>query len=65
MISCCWTVVDQLHLIRQVMRFVPRRITSIFDFIEKYEAATKMRNALDHINQQVDNLAAQIEYETE
>ena len=56
--ACSWIVVDQIHALRQLLRTLKiheEHFSGIF--FKRYEAATLMRNAMDHLKDQVGNLA--------
>ena len=58
-LSQCWTIVDQLHAIRQLLQ--PPVVTTAGRytqaFIEAAEPATTLRNRMDHLAKNLDNLS--------
>jgi hypothetical protein len=58
MFACCWSIVDQCHMLRNLLeRMNPATDGLIATFIEKFEAATLIRNAMDHLHQKISNIA--------
>ena len=59
--SYAWTIVDQLHVIRQLIRAITKSPPgpNQAKFLELSESATMMRNKMDHLGEQVKNLSAQ------
>jgi hypothetical protein len=58
MFACCWSIIDQCHMLRKLLE----RVSSDPDgkavkFIQKFEAVSFMRNAMDHFHQNIKNMA--------
>jgi hypothetical protein len=59
MFSCCWSIVDQCHMLRKLLeRVYSNTETKQAKFIEKFEVVTLMRNAMDHLHQNIKNVSA-------
>jgi len=59
MFSCCWSIVDQCHMLRKLLdRVYADTDTKQAKFVEKFEAVTSMRNAMDHLHQNIKNVSA-------
>jgi hypothetical protein len=54
--SHLWTVVDQLHFLRNLLHFM-KAAGPIGDFCARYATATTMRNVMDHLKNNIPNLA--------
>lgn len=54
--SDLWTIVDQLHVVRQVLPVLADGLEEAVDFCAEHEAATLMRNRMDHLHQAIPNL---------
>jgi hypothetical protein len=52
-----WTIVDCIHVVRQVLRAMDYQTPLAVAFQSKYESATKLRNKMDHLTGNADNLA--------
>jgi hypothetical protein len=61
LLSYAWTIVDQLHLIRQLFRAISGKILgpNQSKFFKLSESATLMRNRMDHLSGSVKNLSTQ------
>jgi hypothetical protein len=58
MFACCWSIIDQCHMLRKLLeRMNPITGGLAATFIEKSEAATLIRNAMDHLHQKIQNIA--------
>src|SRR5665213_898657 len=58
MFSCCWSIVDQCHMLRNLLeRVYANTNTKQAAFTKKFEAATSMRNAMDHLHQNIKNVS--------
>lgn len=58
LIAHCWTIVDQVHLIRQIIkRAVPPGLKVLHDFRERHDSARLLRNTMDHVEGNIGNLA--------
>jgi hypothetical protein len=58
MFACCWSIIDQCHMLRKILERVPLRSDGLAaKFIEKFEAVTFIRNAMDHLHQNINNVA--------
>jgi hypothetical protein len=56
--ACCWSIIDQCHMLRQMLRRTqPRQDGPTHRFLEKFEAVTLIRNAMDHLHQNIKNIA--------
>ena len=56
--SNLWTVVDQVHFLRNLLHFINADVPGpIGDFYHRYEIARTMRNVMDHLNNNIPNLA--------
>jgi hypothetical protein len=56
--SDVWNVVDQLHMLRKLLEQLdPQRAGIPGEFAKKYGVATEIRNKMDHLHQNLDNLA--------
>ena len=56
--ACCWSIIDQCHMLRKLferMDPAPGGLTA--RFIEKFEAATLIRNDMDHLPVKIPNIA--------
>ena len=59
MFADAWSIVDQVDLVRQVLKTIPGPNAPVTTaFLEEAEAARKMRNSMDHISQRIPNIAA-------
>ena len=58
-LSLCWTIIDQLHAIRQLLQ--PGHGEKIGPltaaFLDAAEPATKLRNRMDHLSANLDNIS--------
>jgi hypothetical protein len=57
-ISLCgslWSVVDQTHMLNNILKELNLSAPYIDSFISKYAAARSMRNCMDHIHGQINN----------
>jgi hypothetical protein len=52
-----WTIVDSVHAARQLLRALDYNTPRASEFQEKYEAASLLRNSMDHLKDQSQNLA--------
>jgi len=52
-----WTIVDSLHIARDLVKAVGFNAKIAKSFIEKYEVATNLRNKMDHVSDNLKNLA--------
>jgi hypothetical protein len=58
MFACCWSIIDQCHMLLKILERVPRRPDGLTaQFIEKFEAVTSIRNAMDHLHHNINNIA--------
>jgi hypothetical protein len=58
MFACAWSIIDQCHMLRAIFRRSgPPEDGPTSKFLEKFEAATRIRNAMDHLHSNVKNLA--------
>lgn len=57
--SDCWNIVDQVHALIQLLRQqqIDSRANAASDFVQKYRVASTLRNKMDHLGQNIDNLA--------
>lgn len=58
--ACCWSMIDQCHKLRKILERVeppPRPEGLTYKFLEKFKAATLIRNAMDHLHEQINNVA--------
>jgi hypothetical protein len=51
-----WTIVDSIHVVRQILTALDYKTPRALAFHEKYEAATVLRNKMDHLAGQAKNL---------
>lgn len=57
-LSACWAMVDQVHVLRQAIAMsVPARYRKAHEFCDKYAFVKKMRDAMDHVNFQINNIS--------
>jgi hypothetical protein len=59
--SDCWTIVDQVHVIRQVLRgphFGDRLSARTAAYVAQCEVAWALRNKMDHLNGNIANIVA-------
>ena len=58
-LSLCWTMVDQLHAIRQLLQPPGGTKSGPFTqaFLDAAESATSLRNRMDHLADNLDNLS--------
>jgi len=57
--TCSWVIVDQIHALRQLLQALNIHAAHFSAaFFERYEAATFIRNAMDHLKDNVANLAS-------
>ncbi len=59
--TSAWTVVDQVHMLRQLLKTLTNGFSKSGpskDFYDAYEVATEIRNAMDHFHQKLGNLAS-------
>jgi hypothetical protein len=60
-ISACWTIVDQLHAIRQLLNFQAKAIEDIGpktkQLLNNLSVATAIRNKMDHLKDNIGNLS--------
>jgi hypothetical protein len=57
-ISLCsklWSIVDQTHMLNNILKALSLGAPYVDSFISKYAAATTMRNWMDHIHTQLNN----------
>jgi len=54
--SSLWSVVDQTHMLRNILRELDLGAPYIDRFISKYAVARTMRNSMDHIDSQLTNI---------
>lgn len=52
-----WSIVDCIHVVRQVLAALDYETPQASAFIEKYENARRLRNGMDHLSQNAANLA--------
>ena len=52
-----WTIVDSVHVAIDLIKALGFEAKSATSFIEKYEVATLLRNKMDHVGDQLKNLA--------
>ena len=52
-----WTIVDSVHVARQLLQALDYNTPRASEFQEKYEAASLLRNSMDHLKGQSQNLA--------
>ena len=60
MFTDAWTIVDQVHVARQMIESLTRpetRLPETAAYLSDHEAAHRMRNAMDHLNQNIGNRA--------
>jgi hypothetical protein len=59
MVSDAWTIVDQVHVVRQVLDSLTGddRKPDTQAFIDDFAAATLLRNKMDHLNENLENRA--------
>jgi hypothetical protein len=58
MFACAWSIVDQTHMLRELLkRLETAEAGPTLEFIEKYEAASDIRNKMNHLHQNIPNLA--------
>jgi hypothetical protein len=56
--ACCWSIIDQSHMLRELLkRSQPREDGPTDKFIKKIEAVTLIRNAMDHLHKNIKNIA--------
>lgn len=58
--SDCWTIVDQVHVVREILRgphFRDRLGERTAAWVAAYEAATLLRNCMDHLRVRISGLA--------
>lgn len=53
-----WAAVDGVHLVRQLIRSLKPKRVALQEFVTATEVTTHLRNKLDHIHQNLPNLAA-------
>ena len=59
MFACCWSIVDQCHMLRKILERVPLLSDGLAaKFIEKFKSVTFIRNAMDHLHQNINNVAS-------
>ncbi len=52
-----WTIVDCVHVVRQMLRALEYATPLANEFLNKYEVASSLRNKMDHLKDQSQNLA--------
>lgn len=53
-----WSIVDQGHVVRSLLRTLPDiSHPTLSSFVERHEAATLLRNRMDHLHANIPNLA--------
>jgi hypothetical protein len=52
-----WTIVDCIHVTRQVLSALDYRTPQAIAFQDKYECATLLRNSMDHVTENAKNVA--------
>ncbi|BCN13353.1 hypothetical protein RPSD_52380 (plasmid) [Ralstonia solanacearum] len=57
MLMHAWTIVDCLHVVRQVLKVLDYRTPKAVAFAQAYEAATLLRNRMDHLTSNAGNVA--------
>jgi hypothetical protein len=58
MFACCWSIIDQCHMLRKILERAPLRPDGLAaKFSDKFEAVTLIRNAMDHLHQNINNVA--------
>jgi hypothetical protein len=58
MFACCWSIIDQCHMLRKILERAPLDADGLAaKFIKKFEAVTFIRNAMDHLHQNINNVA--------
>jgi hypothetical protein len=56
--ACCWSIIDQCHMLRQMLRRTqPPQDGPTHRFLDKFEAVTLIRNAMDHLHANIKNIA--------
>jgi hypothetical protein len=56
--ASCWSMIDQCHMLRQILASTSPRPGGVTqNFIDKFEAVTLIRNVMDHLHTNIDNLA--------
>jgi hypothetical protein len=56
--TCCWSIIDQCHMLRKILELThPRPEGLTHKFIEKFGAVTLIRNAMDHLHANINNIA--------
>lgn len=57
LLNNAWSMVDALHNTREILEALGFTSPTAAEFAKKYESATLLRNAMDHIKDQANNLA--------
>jgi hypothetical protein len=52
-----WTIIDQIHIVREVIKSLPNLGPLSLEYIEKTKNFTLIRNRMDHISSILNNLA--------
>jgi hypothetical protein len=52
-----WAIVDCLHVVREILEALDYQTPLAIAFLEKYEAASKLRNLMDHLKNNARNVA--------
>jgi len=54
----CWSIVAQCHMLRKMLqRTSPQVGGPTHIFLQKFESVTLIRNSMDHLHQQIENIA--------
>jgi hypothetical protein len=58
MFACCWSIIDQCHMLRKLLeRVFVLPDGEVAQFIKKFETVTFIRNVMDHLPQNINNVA--------
>lgn len=58
MIFYCWSLIDNCHMLRQMLKYDPLCSDPTTEFLKRYGDVTRIRNSMDHLHSNLNNLAS-------